>query len=1470
MKDIILDAESDFERMSLYPIVPLSMTPLNASNTAIASATIRASSAPGLMYLQTNVNKQELSTPSYDVCDFVEDYRSGSVLDVIGSVGGLFALLQAMHVLLFGRPLLWGLTGAKLITPFGLLGTCSSRGFRRRLREEYHSTSLDDGTETLRIVKFLRDFVIEFGPADFDANQQPAERSSPSSPSLRAVNEIADSQVCPPKIVYASPRDWESLKDNSSEEEIISKDSEPTHDEIKLSLISLIGRPYEFQDFDESHLVLARALSITPDGDSSATLIYEIYDNLCSSYAQRVQDADQHYYSTPLVLKKSDDPERSYEYGIAHRAQFERDGSLERLAQSIGCLNTAVNLAKESHPELPKYLFALADALINKFERFSQVEFLEEAIGHQRRAVNLSPNIKPRWLGSLGFALMRRFRVVGNLADLDEAIQLEERAVACMKTDTERPDRCYNDLAMSLVYRFEYASNPLDLDRAIELYERTLQLDIETEVRAETATNIGIALQLKYLHFIERDLIDQAIEYQQQAVDSTPDAHTDKPGYLSNLALSLQHRFEHLGEMEDIDRAISHQLEALTLLPKKHSLRPGILNNLGKSYLQRFINTGEPTDIERCLQHLLSALEMTIVGSPDRPRTLDNLGHAFREKFESQGRLVDIDRAIEYHYEAASKTPQGHMDQAERLDHLGSAYTTRFERLEELADIDNAIEQYRAALAIYGPRNKKAQATLNNLGIALSRRFAITRQTEDNNESILVLREAIAISAKQSYMPILQSSLGSFLLSRYQLTNQLEDITESVSCLEQAVALSADDHPDMAVWLHQLCTSLSVRYSRYKNTQDVINAVECQTRAVSLIQESHPDRLAMLFSLGDTLLLQQLALGDPHAITLGGAIKAYKQAAQSIVGTPIRRFEAAHKWAQALSLQKDSPIEAFKLAFSLIPQLVWIGTTIDQRYKNITFISRLTTRAVASAIAEGAYSLALEWFEEGRSIVWRQMLQLRTPMDELRAVDPSLADKLDNVAQQLDRAGSSKPIRSNLGARANIIEKEAQSRRRLAEDWERLFVEVRQLNGFSDFLQSKKADVLLKAARDGAVVAINIHINRCDALVIRHDGSLDCVPLPDLSFQKALDAQKQLMKTLNLAGVRHRSGAHATSKNQGVLGRFKGLWKPILRVKLRAPKALKSLNNGQSFMGSSNRTNRRPFTEEANSPDKFGKILEFLWVDIVRPILAHLQYLDPKPGDLPHTTGCVTGPLAFLPLHAAGSYINTDTPSRVFDCVVLSYTPTLNGLLASAPSTGDFSGILTIGQTSTPGFSELPGTEKELRIISQHAKPLRFTELMDQAATPHTVLEAINSHSWVHFACHASQIPQDPTSSAFYLHQGTLDLNTITQQSLGKKAFAFLSACQTATGDIDFPEEAVHLAAGMIMVGYPTVIATMWSIGDSDAPLIAEHTYAEMLADGNPDSTKASRALHRALGILRDRVGEDAFVSWVPYIHVGI
>ncbi|KAF8672512.1 hypothetical protein RHS04_07798 [Rhizoctonia solani] len=190
VKDVIFNSKPKYSSISLYPIES-SVAPLNRSGDVIALATLMPTVSPSLMYYRNKPVIREGGIPAFDICDYIEDYRSGTILDVVGSVGGLFALLQAAHMLLFGRPLFWGLVGAKTISPFGLLGQCSSRGFKRRLREEYHIQSTEEGTGTIHIVKFLRDFVIDFGPANLDPESHALQQSESLSPRVETHKESA-------------------------------------------------------------------------------------------------------------------------------------------------------------------------------------------------------------------------------------------------------------------------------------------------------------------------------------------------------------------------------------------------------------------------------------------------------------------------------------------------------------------------------------------------------------------------------------------------------------------------------------------------------------------------------------------------------------------------------------------------------------------------------------------------------------------------------------------------------------------------------------------------------------------------------------------------------------------------------------------------------------------------------------------------------------------------------------------------------------------------------------------------------------------------------------------------------------------------------------------------------------------------------------------------------------------------------
>ena len=231
--------------------------------------------------------------------------------------------------------------------------------------------------------------------------------------------------------------------------------------------------------------------------------------------------------------------------------------------------------------------------------------------------------------------------------------------------------------------------------------------------------------------------------------------------------------------------------------------------------------------------------------------------------------------------------------------------------------------------------------------------------------------------------------------------------------------------------------------------------------------------------------------------------------------------------------------------------------------------------------------------------------------------------------------------------------------------------------------------------------------------------------------------------------------------------------------------------------------------------------------------------------------------------------------------MVSSYTPTittlLNKLKEASTANQSSTSLLLISQPSTPGQNPIPAAKLETDILKNLiGPPTKSLLLENDSATVIQVKEKMKTHSWVHFACHAIQDIKQPLKSGVQLHDGRLEVLEIMKQRLPDADLAFLSACQTSTGDEKLSDEAVHLAAGMLGAGYRSVVATMWSIKDEYGPLVAEDFYTYMLKenlkDGQMNSANAAYALHYAVQNIRKRLGdtEEALLTWVPYVHFGI
>ncbi|KAG1737293.1 CHAT domain-containing protein [Suillus lakei] len=82
---------------------------------------------------------------------------------------------------------------------------------------------------------------------------------------------------------------------------------------------------------------------------------------------------------------------------------------------------------------------------------------------------------------------------------------------------------------------------------------------------------------------------------------------------------------------------------------------------------------------------------------------------------------------------------------------------------------------------------------------------------------------------------------------------------------------------------------------------------------------------------------------------------------------------------------------------------------------------------------------------------------------------------------------------------------------------------------------------------------------------------------------------------------------------------------------------------------------------------------------------------------------------------------------------------------------------------------------------------------------------------------------------------------------LSQHEFAFLSACETAVGDHNTPDEVIRLAAGLQFAGTKSVIGTLWKVNDTTVQRLVEAFYRNFCGDGKINSKRAAPALHRAV-----------------------
>ncbi|MER5197464.1 CHAT domain-containing protein [Streptomyces sp. NPDC002755] len=811
--------------------------------------------------------------------------------------------------------------------------------------------------------------------------------------------------------------------------------------------------------------------------------------------------------------------------------------------------------------------------------------------------------------------------------------------------------------------------------------------------------------------------------------------------------------------------------------------------------------------------------------------------------YERSGDMAELDDAIAALTRAmdhAKTLPEGFghlIDAAQRC--LVPALKLRAEGVGDVAAAEAAVLLARLCRARVPEGGAQWSERTVALAGALQVQHTLTGECGPAAEALDLHRRAVDAAAAPGELSSCLQALALSLSLRYDRELRADDLAESVDVQRRA--------------LH-LAEGASVRRERSANLARLlmihhraVGLPEARDEAVRILRSvlTCPDdtvtyRIGLLRLLGDTL--RTVAHDGHDRGALEEAEEAWRTALELRTGTPALRAglsvglarclrsrhelfgdsaaldEAVAVLTDAADVSSSGAEElrtvrflaetaeaagywgqaaaAYGRAVDLLPRLLSPHRPLADQRQVLRGQGDLVESAVAATLEAGRPGDALLILERGRGLLAAHRLSHPEERAGPRADRPGPDGELQRLTSLLDDPDPD-PDPDPARRRSADAHRDAMLRR------------IRALPGFEGFLYGTGARDLLPVAEQGPIISVNVSPRRSDALILTPGGVL----------------------TLRLPGLTGHELAARTEKF------------PI------------------DVVAAETGSPAERFTAQAGVRDTLG----WLWDVLAAPVLDCLGHTAPPSDDAddaawPRVWWALTGPLATLPVHAAGDH---ERAVSVLDRAVSSYVPSIRALrhARTRPSVPPARRRgLVVEVSEAPGYGRLTRTREER---AHFARRVRSTDLLSGAgATFEAVTRKLPDVHWAHFACHGTADPRNPSTSHLLLHDRPLLVSDIFRMRLEHAELAYLSACSTAASGSAAHNETMDIASSLMVAGFQHVVATRWPVGDHRAAEVAAAFYTH-LADA------PALALHRTTRTMRDATPRLP-TKWAAYVHTGI
>ncbi|EIN05285.1 hypothetical protein PUNSTDRAFT_75048, partial [Punctularia strigosozonata HHB-11173 SS5] len=927
-------------------------------------------------------------------------------------------------------------------------------------------------------------------------------------------------------------------------------------------------------------------------------------------------------------------------------------------------------------------------------------------------------------------------------------------------------------------------------------------------------------------------LINEAVDIQRQALVDLPPSHCyDQHRHLRFLGVHLHYRYEVFGRPEDLDEFLDVSAQAVHLCPEMHIDRCKTVTEMLWALYAKAVRSGAVNELNKSIELGLNTLKEVSGAGMGRARCLGVVGDLLALRHElapSDGR--ELEKSITLTREALQLYPPNRANYRVCVDRLALGLRLQYNWTGEISCLEEAIQLGRSSIDSIPTTHPQRFIPARNLAHSLMLRFNETRRISDLHEAIKWDRSALAsIGTSHTSYPEISAQAVSRLCMLFDARGSFEALEEAITLGNTVLDTMASDHIQRSDVILELSKALLRRGRHQGNVADIDRSISelARIKEVMLQRTDGPELLSTLadchivrfrFNRGykdanDALeimtgLLDKLPPGRPEKY-------------QYLVSTAELHMEIGTPYRTDRQL-----LDIFALVGGLLPRVAFFDLHLHTRLQSLAIGQSIALTGASHALNIGSSQKALEILEQGRAVFWTHALRLRSPFE---AAPKELRARLLILARQLEKVRDSSFTGENPGA----VEADIARRRGQIEEFNALLNQVRKLPGLNRFLLHDEFTTLRKASERGPVVVLVSSALGCHAILLKQGG--DCVSIP----------------------IEHLPDiwlAHSGTEWRSIIVEARAEMRDCRKMKKsKIPKA------------------RRTAADE---------ILRQLWIEVVRPVLSALG-LEPAEGrNRPRIWWCPTGNFAHLPIHAAGA-----GGEWCSDYVVSSYIPTIGSLLAARNA---YSPILkedvqalvaATPRSSMSQWSDLINTREEARAIRAVLPSGSTMELppADDACieggngiTAETLLKLLPQTNILHLACHGHQDLENPLQSGFILRDEKLTIERLMPVPLPRAVMAFLSACETAKGDFNQPDQVVHLAAVMFFAGFKSVIATLWSMADADGPEIARSVYQKIFSGNldHIDPDDIAYALDEAVTKLRTVQPEP--LRWAPYIHLGI